>query len=80
MELIQELHKPNIILLQAGGGPFNQDPKAAALAIKKYFDPQVIVPMHYGTFGILAPESEVKAVLGGDSRVKFMQPGETAVF
>lgn len=80
MELIQELHAPNIILLQAGGGPFNQDPKTAALAIKKYFKPDVIVPMHYGTFGILSDEAEVRAVLGGDSRVKMMQPGETAMF
>ena len=80
MELIQELHAPNIILLQAGGGPFNQDPKAAALAIKKYFKPDVIVPMHYGTFGILSDEAEVRAALGADSRVKMMQPGETAMF
>lgn len=80
MELIQELHAPNIILLQAGGGPFNQDPKAAALAIEKYFKPDVIVPMHYGTFGILSDEAEVRQVLGGDSRVKVMQPGETAMF
>ena len=80
MELIQELHAPNIILLQAGGGPFNQDPKAAALAIKKYFKPDVIVPMHYGTFGILSDEAEVRQVIGGDNRVRFMQPGETAMF
>ncbi len=80
MELIQELHAPNIILLQAGGGPFNQDPKAAALAIKKYFKPDVIVPMHYGTFGILSDEAEVRQVLGGDNRVKIMQPGDTVMF
>ena len=48
MALIQELHKPNIILLQAGVGPYNQDPKVAALALKKFFDPDVVVPMHYG--------------------------------
>lgn len=80
MELIQELHAPNIILLQAGGGPFNQDPKAAALAIKKYFSPDVIVPMHYGTFGILSDEAEVRQHLGDDRRVKIMTPGEMAEF
>lgn len=80
MSLIQELHRPNIILLQAGGGPFNQDPKAAALAIKKYFKPDVVVPMHYGTFGILSDEAEVRQMLGGDDRVKIMQPGDTAAF
>ncbi len=80
MSLIQEIHKPNIILLQAGGGPFNQDPEIAALAIKKFFKPDVIVPMHYGTFPILAGAAEVEKALGGDKRVKIMQPGDTAEF
>lgn len=80
MALIQEIYSPDIILLQAGGGPFNQDPKTAALAIKKYFDPKVIIPMHYGTWGILSSEDEVREVLGGDSRVKIMQPGDTVKF
>ncbi len=80
MSLIQEIHKPNIILLQAGGGPFNQAPEIAKLAIKKYFKPDVIVPMHYGTWGILSSAAEVKKVFSGDSRVKMMKPGETAKF
>ncbi len=80
MSLIQEIYKPNIILLQAGGGPFNQDPKTAKLAIKKYFKPDVIIPMHYGTWGILSSEAEVQKVLGGDPRVKIMQPGDTLKF
>ncbi len=80
MALIQEIYKPNIILLQAGGGPFNQDPKTAKLAIKKYFKPDVIIPMHYGTWGILSSEAEVQKVLGGDPRVKIMQPGQTLKF
>lgn len=65
---------------RAGGGPFNQDPKATALAIEKFLNPDVVVPMHHGTFGILAGEGEVRAALGGDNRVRFMQPDETAEF
>jgi L-ascorbate metabolism protein UlaG (beta-lactamase superfamily) len=80
MSLIQEIHKPNIILFQAGGGPFNQAPEIAKLAIKKYFKPDVIIPMHYGTWGILSSEAEVQKVLGGDPRVKMMQPGQTLKF
>ena len=80
MSLIQELHKPNIILLQAGGGPYNQDPKAAALAIKKFFSPDVIVPMHYGTWGILAGEDEVRKAFSGDKRLLVMKPGEKREF
>ncbi len=80
MSLIQEIHSPNIILLQTGGGPYNQDPKTAALAIRKYFKPDVVIPMHYGTWGILAGEDEVKAMLSGTTGIKFMQPGDTASF
>ena len=54
MALIQEIYRPNIILLGVGGGPYTMDPRVAQMAVKKYFKPQVIVPMHYGTFPGLA--------------------------
>jgi len=76
MALIQELYHPEILLFQAGGGPFNQDPPTAALAIKKYFTPQVIVPMHYGTWPILADEAAVKAAFKDDARLKILEPGK----
>jgi L-ascorbate metabolism protein UlaG (beta-lactamase superfamily) len=77
MALIQEIYHPNIILLQAGGGPYNQDPATAALAIKKYFKPDAIIPMHYGTWPILADEESVKKAFPGDARLKVMKPGDT---
>ncbi len=80
MSLIQEIFAPNIILLQTGGGPYNQDPKIAALAIEKYFKPDVVIPMHYGTWPILSGEAEVKAALGGTTGIKFMEPGDSAGF
>jgi len=80
MSLIQEIFSPNIILLQAGGGPYNQDPKIAALAIAKYFKPDTVIPMHYGTWDILAGEAEVKAELGGTAGIMFMEPGDSADF
>ncbi len=43
MSLIQEIFSPNIVLLQTGGGPYNQDPKTAALAIKKYFKAYAVI-------------------------------------
>jgi L-ascorbate metabolism protein UlaG (beta-lactamase superfamily) len=78
MALIQEIYKPTVLLLQVGGGPFNQDPTVAALAVKKYFKPKTIIPMHYGTWPILASEDAVKAAFKGDARLKVMKPGETA--
>lgn len=80
MALIQEIHEPTILLFQAGGGPYNQDPTTAALAVEKYFRPKVIVPMHYGTFPVLADEAAVKKAFAGDDRLHVMKPGETARF
>ena len=76
MALIQELYHPNIVLLNVGGGPFTEDPRTAALAIKKYFTPDVIVPMHYGTFGALARETDVRAAFAGDGRLRVLRVGQ----
>lgn len=80
MALIQELYHPTILMICAGGGPYTEDPKTAALAVKKYFSPRTIIPMHYATFPQLATEAEVKAAFSGDKRLRVMHPGETAIF
>jgi L-ascorbate metabolism protein UlaG (beta-lactamase superfamily) len=76
MALIQELYHPSIVLLNVGGGPYTEDPRTAALAIKKYFQPDVIVPMHYGTFPALAQESDVRAAFAGDHRLRVLKIGQ----
>ena len=80
MGLIQELYRPNILLLGVGGGPYTEDPATAALAVKKYFHPNVIVPMHYGTFPGLATDAQVRAAFKGDKRLTVMKPGQTLTF
>jgi L-ascorbate metabolism protein UlaG (beta-lactamase superfamily) len=80
MSLIQELYHPNIILLCAGGGPYTEDPQVAALAVRKYFHPDVIIPMHYGTFPALATAAQVRAAFAGDRRLHVMTPGATLQF
>ena len=77
MALIQEIHRPDIVMISAGGGPFTCDPATAALAISKYFEPTKIVPMHFGTFGALADERQVRDAFGDDPRLVVMRPGET---
>jgi L-ascorbate metabolism protein UlaG (beta-lactamase superfamily) len=77
MALIEEVHHPDIVLTCAGGGPYTQSPKVAALAMKKFFKASVIVPMHYATFPVIATEAEVRAAFAGDSRAVIMKPGET---
>jgi L-ascorbate metabolism protein UlaG (beta-lactamase superfamily) len=80
MSLIQDLYHPSILLLGVGGGPYTEDPATAALAVKKYFHPSVIVPMHFGTFPGLATDAEVRGAFKGDPRLKVMKPGETLKF
>jgi L-ascorbate metabolism protein UlaG (beta-lactamase superfamily) len=77
MALIGEVHHPDILLMCAGGGPYTQSPKVAALAVKKFFKPSVIVPMHFATFPVLASEADVRAAFAGDARAVIMKPGET---
>jgi L-ascorbate metabolism protein UlaG (beta-lactamase superfamily) len=80
MALIQELYHPNIVLIGAGGGPYTQGPADARREIAKYFTPQVIVPMHYGTFPGLATEAQVRAGFAGDKRLQVMKAGESRTF
>jgi L-ascorbate metabolism protein UlaG (beta-lactamase superfamily) len=80
MSLIHERYRPDIILLNVGGGPYTQDPTTAALAIRKYFRPRTIVPMHYGTFPAIASEQQVRAAFANDGRLTVMRPGETRRF
>ncbi|HVZ47343.1 MAG TPA: metal-dependent hydrolase [Gemmatimonadaceae bacterium] len=80
MALIHEIFRPTVILLNTGGGPYTQDPKTAALAVKKYFAPRAIVPMHWGTFPVLATEADVRAAFAGDDRLALMKPGESRAF
>jgi L-ascorbate metabolism protein UlaG (beta-lactamase superfamily) len=77
MALIEEVHHPDIVLTCAGGGPYTQSPKIAALAIKKFFKPSVIVPMHFATFPVLATEADVRTAFAGDARAVIMKPGES---
>lgn len=77
MALIEEIHHPDIVVTCAGGGPYTQNPKVAALSIEKFFKPSVIVPMHYATFPALASEADVRAAFAGDTRAAIMTPGET---
>jgi len=80
MSLIQAIYRPNIILLCVGGGPYTEDPRTAAMAVRRYFHPSVIVPMHYATFPGLATTADVQAAFKGDRRLKVMTPGETLQF
>jgi L-ascorbate metabolism protein UlaG (beta-lactamase superfamily) len=76
MALIERFFHPAIILLAAGGGRAGQSPEAAAFALRTYFKPRVVIPMHYGSLPGFATENDVRAAFRGDRRVRLIVPGE----
>lgn len=65
MKVFNDLHKPDIGVLCAGGH-FTMDMKRAAYAAKTFFDFKTVVPMHYRTFPLLEQNADVlKAELPG---------------
>jgi L-ascorbate metabolism protein UlaG (beta-lactamase superfamily) len=81
MALIQELYQPRIGLIPVGDR-FTMDGKAAALAVRRYFAFSDVVPMHYGTFPIIAqtPEAFVAAMEGASVKVHVPAIGEALTF
>ena len=82
MKFIAEYYKPDLAFLPIGGW-FTMDPAHAAYAVNNLLKTKTVVPIHYGTFGLLkgTPE-EFKAALGSYSstNVVVMKPGETRTF
>ena len=52
MALINEIWKPQIGLVPIGDR-FTMNPKTAALACKRFFDFETVIPCHYGSFPII---------------------------
>lgn len=73
MALINELHEPKIGLVPVGDR-YTMGGAVAALACRRYFNFETVVPCHYGTFPILDQTSE-KFVQGMDGAgVKILAP------
>ncbi len=75
MQLIRELHKPEIAMLPIGGH-YTMGPKEAALACR-LLAPKVVLPIHWGTFPPLkgTPDELGKLVEPG-VKVQRWNPGE----
>lgn len=75
MALIAEQFKPNYALLPIGGH-FTMDPAQAALAAK-LLKVKTVVPMHFGTFGLLkGTPDELKKSLPKGVAVLVAEPGK----
>jgi L-ascorbate metabolism protein UlaG (beta-lactamase superfamily) len=79
MALIKQFHKVDV-MLACIGGHFTMGPERAAVAVK-LVSPDMVIPMHFGTFPILsgtplALEKALKAE-GSKAKVKTMAIGES---
>ncbi len=81
MRLIGEMYKPDLVLVPIGGN-FTINAQLAAYAMREMVKPRFAIPMHYGTYPILAgkPEDFVKGLEGASTRVIVMNPGEEVKF
>lgn len=71
MQIINDLHKPDIGILCAGGH-FTMDMRRAAHAAKTFFDFKTVIPCHYRTFPIL--EQSAQALIDALPGVRVIEP------
>ncbi|MEJ0013626.1 MAG: metal-dependent hydrolase [Bauldia sp.] len=79
MKLIGEIYQPKVGLVPIGDR-FTMGARLAALACKRFFDFETVVPCHYGTFGLLdaTPDKFIGEMKGGKAKVVVPERG-TAV-
>lgn len=77
MALIAEIHQPRIAMVPIGDR-FTMSPATAAMAVKRYFKLDVVIPCHYGTFPIIEPNADkfVAAMKGHDTKVIVAEKGK----
>jgi L-ascorbate metabolism protein UlaG (beta-lactamase superfamily) len=82
MKLISMFQRVDL-MLACIGGHFTMDPARAALAVD-WVEPTHVIPMHYGTFGLLAgtPDQfrEALAKYNRADKLIVMKPGEDRTF
>jgi L-ascorbate metabolism protein UlaG (beta-lactamase superfamily) len=78
MALIQELHEPAVGLVPVGDR-FTMGGAVAALACRRFFRFETVLPCHYATFGLLdqSADSFVQGLDGSGVNVLVPKPGDT---
>jgi L-ascorbate metabolism protein UlaG (beta-lactamase superfamily) len=76
MKLIRELYRPEVAMLPIGGH-FTMGPVEAAMAVR-FLEPEIVLPLHFGTFPPLKGTPEQLAALV-DSSVQVVRwaPGDS---
>jgi L-ascorbate metabolism protein UlaG (beta-lactamase superfamily) len=73
MALIAEIYAPQIGIVPIGDR-FTMSGKTAALAVKRFFDFHAVIPCHYGTFDLLAPDANAFAAAMQGHKTKVVVP------
>jgi L-ascorbate metabolism protein UlaG (beta-lactamase superfamily) len=75
MKLIRELYQPKVAMLPIGGF-YTMGPREAALAVR-FLEPEVVLPLHFGTFPPLTgTPAELAKLVGPNVKVVDWKPGE----
>jgi L-ascorbate metabolism protein UlaG (beta-lactamase superfamily) len=75
MQLIRELYRPKVAMLPIGGH-YTMGPKEAALAVR-LIEPDVVLPLHFGTFPPLkGTPQELAALVGDGVKIVNWVPGD----
>ena len=77
MALINEIHAPKVAIVPIGDR-FTMNPATAALAVKRFFTLDAVIPCHYGTFPIIEPTADkfVAAMKGHATKVIVPEKGK----
>jgi L-ascorbate metabolism protein UlaG (beta-lactamase superfamily) len=74
MDLVNKLHKPDIGIVPIGDR-FTMGAASAAFACKEFFNFEVVLPCHYGTFPILDPNADKFVEAMNGQRVDVLKVG-----
>lgn len=77
MALIAEIHEPRIAFVPIGDR-FTMSPRSAAMAVKRFFKLDAVVPCHYGSFPIIEPNADkfVAEMKGSATKVIVPEKGQ----
>jgi L-ascorbate metabolism protein UlaG (beta-lactamase superfamily) len=77
MGLIAEIHQPRIAMVPIGDR-FTMDAASAAMAVKRFFKLDTVIPCHYGSFSIIEPTPDkfVAAMKGHATKVLVPDKGK----
>jgi L-ascorbate metabolism protein UlaG (beta-lactamase superfamily) len=79
MALIAEIHQPAVGIVPIGDR-FTMGGRVAAMACRRYFSFERVIPCHYATFGLLDQSADAFLEAMGDQRDRVVVPAVGAAF